>query len=401
MKKTSIVQKIAATMAAFCATQVMAETSLPESGSLAGFLQKGQLAAKIGTAGNYLDHHQQVLQDTEAMWGLVELSYTTPSWHGLTAGGGLVGALKLAEKYSGDYRSIFADDLDLKELFLSYDLLGTPNSLLVGRKQFTMNPSFKGDSHQGVQFAAAGLKPATLVAGVVDRWIHHSTTSFNGNGITGWEDIDDVQAEAGKQFYTAALLLGWGEELTFQPYVNHQDEVMTVYGVQLKYNQPLLQEWRLAFEGIVALYGNNVPKSIAPHYEDVTSARLHASIGHDDDRFGIGWFHVSDDRGDINAGIFSAFDPLQEDDLFPYNDNNNCHLLYVDSHLSSGPFSTDIAFGYGRNGAIESYSREFDFWLYYDITPHLQLGGYFIWVKSDAERVLSYNQVGASLTYFF
>ncbi len=133
----------------------------------------------------------------------------------------------------------------------------------------------------------------------------------------------------------------------------------------------------------------------------MTSALFHTSVGQGKNTIGVGWYYISDDKGTLNTGVFSAFDPLKEDDLFPYNDQNNCELFFIDSHFEYGSFSTDIAFGYGDNKAIDGYSRELDLWLYYNFTNHVHLGGYLILVDSDSEDLLSYNQFGASLTYSF
>lgn len=176
---------------------------------------------------------------------------------------------------------------------------------------------------------------------------------------------------------------------------------MTVYGGQINVTGPIRGAWSWNAEGIYALYGNEVPESLKPDYEDVHSYRIHASVEHSKTAIGMGYWSVSDDKGDITGGIFDTFDPLEEDDLMPYNDQNNAYLWYIDGRAKVGPVSMDIAFGYGKNDALKSYSRELDVWIYYAITPELQLGGYVVWTDYDTDNVASYNRTGASLTYSF
>ncbi len=384
----------------FLVPPVIAESAEQEN-PVVHFFQKGELAGQVGVAYNYLNNSEYPLPDVGAMWGLVELSYTTPSVYGVKTGGGVVGAAKIYEHHNDDFQTIFTENPDLKTLFLSYDFVETPNTLTAGRTQFQLSPATRGESHQGLQFVTDSTKPISFSASVINRWIHHSSTSFDADGITGWEDVSDINVQAASEFYSATLLVNLQDAFIAMPFVNHQDEVMTVYGAQLDYNHPLNEQWKLSLEGIFAVYANNVPESIHPDYSDVGSVRLHTAVSHNKNNIGVGWYYLSDDKGDINSGVFSAFDPLKEDDLFPYGDLNNCAVLYVDSHFESGAFSTNIAFGYGQNKAIDAYSQELDVWLYYSITEHLQLGGYLIVVNSDTKGLLDYNRMGTSLTYSF
>ncbi len=348
------------------AVQVMAEP-VSSDNQESHFLQKGHLAGQFGFAGNYLNNHQESVSDVAAIWGLLELSYTTPSLYGIQTGAGIVTALQIDNNQPGDFRMIFKDELDMKILFASYDFFESSNTVLAGRTQFQLNPATRGESHQGIQFVTDTKKPVSLAASVINRWIHHSSTSFDADGITGWEAVDSINNQASDVFYSATLSMRWEDTLTAIPFINHQNQVMTVFGTQLMYTKPLQETWQLAFNGIFAIYSNNVPEEIQPDYGDVTSALFHTSVGQGKNTIGVGWYYISDDKGTLNTGVFSAFDPLKEDDLFPYNDQNNCELFFIDSHFEYGSFSTDIAFGYGNNKAIDGYSWYVDLWLYYNL----------------------------------
>jgi hypothetical protein len=366
------------------------------------FLARGELKLQAGAAFNYKEYRNSEAKNPGLAWGFVDVLYVTPETYGLNAGIGGIGITELWENHGGDYEEVYPEQLDLRDLFLAYDILQSSNTLTVGRTLFEENPGFCGHSHQGAQLEVKSIPNMTFTASVIERWIHHDTVFFNADGITGWEDVSDVNDSAGDYFFAAELDTCWlDERLTVTPFVCHQEDVMSVYGSTVTAAQPLRDDWKATLTGTGALYVNNVPESIQPDYEDVTSALVHAGVGPAWYGFGVGWFYVSDDRGDINAGIFEAFDPLQEDDLIPFDDRNNCHLYYVDGHCRIGAFSTQVAFGYGKNQALDADSKELDVWLYYNITPHVQLGGYVVWTQYDTDVIDSYNQYGSALSYHF
>jgi len=62
----------------------------------------------------------------------------------------------------------------------------------------------------------------------------------------------------------------------------------------------------------------------------------------------------------------------------------------------------ETAFGLGKNRAYDVDTRELDIWVYWDILPSLELGGYLAWNDfSGDDAKPDYIQSGSSLTFKF
>ena len=384
-----------------CAVAVSAQEQPSETDPLSTFLEKGKMEAKVGVAVNDVEMRDTDTPSAGISWALAELGYTTTADFWLQGGIHAIMANKLWENHSGEYESAYVNDLDLRDLYLTVAPPNIDSSFTLGRRKFSKNPSMDGDSHQGAQFTVDDIPTISLTGCAIERWIKHDTTFMDADGISGWDAVDDIGNDAGDVFYASTLTWTLSQNISVAPFISYQQDVMTVYGASAAVSIPVAEGLSWGFNAVGAVYGNEVPKHIEPDYEDVQSYNLHTSVAGSMGHIGVGWWAVSDNRGDITVGMFNAFDPMEEDDLYPFDDRNNAAEFYIDGHAKMAAFSMDFAVSIGQNDALDSYTREVDCWLYYDITTHMQLGGYVAWTDYETDEMPSYTQMGSSLTYSF
>lgn len=365
------------------------------------FLRKGDVDAKVGFAVNYKSLRDSDDPKPGLAWSLAELGYTSPELLGFSAGIHAVMVDEMWQNHPGNYGDTFADDLDIRDIYLQFSLPNTQSAILAGRKKMTKTPVMRGDSHQGAEMIIRDIPFTTLSLGVLNRWIKHSTTFFDALGITGWRDVDDVNEHASDIFYTAMGTISIPSGPSLAPFINHQQDVMTVYGCSAFVPLLTTDAFSWSVDAIGAYYANEFSEALQPDYEDVQEYLLHTSISKGNNYIGFGWWAVSDNVGGTGQGMFSSFDPMEEDDLMPYDDQNNASEFYIDGHAERAPFSVDFVIAYGKNKNLDSYSREIDCFIYYDITPHMQLGVYVAWADYETAIIPSYTQMGSSLTLNF
>jgi hypothetical protein len=365
------------------------------------FLSKGEVDASVGLAVNYKSLRNTSEAKPGLAWALADLGYTSPELLGLSAGIHAVIVNELWENHPNNYSETFADELDIRDLYLQLALPNTQTVLAAGRKKIAKTPVMRGDSHQGVELIIRDIPFTTLSLGALNRWIKHSTTFLDALGITGWRDVDDVNEDASDIFYTAMGTISIPKGPSLTPFINHQQHVMTVYGSSASVPLLTTDAFSWSVDAIGAYYVNEVPEALQPNYEDVQEYLLHTSISKANNYIGFGWWAVSDNVGATGQGMFSSFDPMEEDDLMPYDDQNNASEFYIDGHAERAPFSIDFVIAYGKNKNLDSYSREIDCFIYYDITPHMQLGVYVAWADYETDIIPSYTQTGSSLTLNF
>ncbi len=97
----------------------------------------------------------------------------------------------------------------LRVLLIIYVVFLVPPAIAKSAEQENpivhLSPATRGDSHQRIQFVTDSTKPISFTTSVINRLIHHSSTSFDADGITGWEDVSDINAQAASECYSAAL----------------------------------------------------------------------------------------------------------------------------------------------------------------------------------------------------
>jgi hypothetical protein len=366
------------------------------------FIMQGEFHGQFGVATHYEDsgdHHN--FTNNGSCWGLVELQYTTPALYGFRAGTWLVGAHEIWEDHSGNYQIHFTEDSSLRNLFVEYAPSFSLSTVTVGRAGFVNNPTMNGDAHQGAALHFNDIPHLNLQACAISRWVHHATTLFTADGIDEWQEVDDVYDEAGGVFVGGAANITWGDQLLVSPFISWQDKIMTVYGCSLAVSNRLNEEWSWGVNGTYALYENHAPTELFPDYEDVQSWLLHGAMAWREGSFGLGWYGVSDDQGNLTASMFNTFDPMQDGNLFPLNDENDASLFYADANWTYQSFRLKTLLGIGKNHAVDSRATEFDLWLYYNVTPSLLLSGYLVRTDYSNDDIADYTKTGASVTYVF
>jgi len=374
----------------------------PVTDDLYYFIASGEFSGDIGAAFNLRDYHSGGPKDQGLAWGLLDLQYRTPELYGFKAGTWLVGVQKLWQEEDGYYDKIFTQDFDFRELYLEYAIPPDIGSITGGRKQFKRNPSMDGDSHLGIELIFTPVQNATIYFSAINKWINNDRATFTAKGISGWVDVSKPNDDAGDIFFSLMGDLAPIERLNVLPYFEYLHNLMAVGGCEVIYEIPISEEFIGVIDGIYAYHANQVPRSIQPDYEDVQSALFHLGVIQDIISFGGGIYWLSNDRGNIWAGIFDTFDPLEKDTYYPFSDQNHAILYYLDAMLSFETVAVEAAFGMGKNRAHDVETREFDIWVYWDILPSLELGGYLTWNNfSGTDAWPDYIQSGSSLVFHF
>ncbi|NEX15816.1 MAG: hypothetical protein C1943_04040 [Halochromatium sp.] len=322
----------------------------------------------------------------------------------------------LWQQSSGDFDNVFQQPVDVRDLFVNWHAPSSAYGVTIGRRAFPDNPALDGDSQQGAGFTIKFPTETTLDLTVMNRWIKYSTTNYDAWGITGWRNVNAVHLKAGDAFLAVSAQLPLGPHLRVSPFVNYQEAVLGVYGATIDLSLPV-STWpltahtnapsedtgstRWTSELILAYYQNRFPSAFAPEYEDVWSGRIHSGIKGQDFSAGIGVFWIGHGSLDTGAGLFADFDPLQEDDLYPYNDQNNAHLFYIDGSITLGKIRLQPALGIGRNDAIGRDSVELDLFFSYPLSKRIDLAGYLVRVDFSGEEPPNYTKIGTSISYNF
>ncbi len=259
-----------------------------------------------------------------------------------------------------------------------------------------------GDSHLGVGLTFTPLENAKFYFSVINKWIDNDRTAFNAWGVSGWVDVNEANEGAGDVFFALAGDIKPVKALKILPYFEYLENVMAVGGCEVITEIPITEGFTGVITGIYAYHANQVPRSVKPEYEDVQSALFHLGVNSDFISLGGGIYWLSDDQGNIMAGIFDTFDPMEKDTYYPFYDRNHATLYYLDATLSLEPVTVETAFGMGKNRAHNVETRELDLWIYWDIPPSLELGGYLTWNDfSGDEAFPDFIQSGSSLLLKF
>jgi len=376
-----------------------------EQAGWTSFLEGGSFFASTGVAINYRANRHA--PDPGVGWAFLNTDYETGSWYGLSAGAAFLLVPKLWQNQDGDYDDTFDQPYDLRNLYLSWNYYQDEDSffrLSGGRKGFPGNPSLDGMSQEGLGASWSTGHKLSLHLGAFHRWIRYSTPNYDANGITGWKDVSQANEGAGDVFLAASAEWYPHPDLSVSPYINHQEGVMSVYGSTFAYELPLGgtgHNFTWNTEVILAYYQNRVSAQVEPDFNGVGAGRVYTSIAGEKNSTGVGVFWVGKGNQDTKAGLFTIFDPLKEDDLYPFNDRNRTHLFYWMATMEWEGLTIYPAVGIGRNDAVRSNSYEVDLLFDYSVSENFSLAGFFVYVKFEKEVLPDYSIVGASLAYGF
>ncbi|NCD33455.1 MAG: hypothetical protein EOL87_08585 [Spartobacteria bacterium] len=366
------------------------------------FIRDGKYSGSVGVAANLIEMKDSGQSGAGLMWGFVDMKYETPEIYGLKLGVWWLGAKNIWENHAGDYDSVFKQESDLRNLYGTWTAPETKTSLQAGRFKMKPSPVLDGCAHQAVQLAVEDLELVQVYIGAANRWINNSRTDMEAKGISGWDDISVGGQDAGDEVVNGLLVFSPAKGLSIAPYVTHQTDLMTVLGCSADYSYDISSESSVDFQGIYARYGNNVPESVAPDYDDcVHSWLLHVAWNYDIYTVGAGTFGLSDNKGEVSIGIFDTFDPMTEDSSIIYDANNHASLYYVDASIDLNRVEITAAYGYGDNQAIDCQSNEIDMNFTFHLTTSVALEAYLAWNNYSDGKVADYTQMGTSLTYRF
>jgi hypothetical protein len=412
------IQKLAATGFVVAALAIGAYgTEVPEESASSSFLQplekalaEGSASVKTGISAFF--ENQDSAQNKGFIFGFVQGDYQTRTYDGFSIGGGFVFAPEIWEENSGDYDSKFSSPAKVRRLFLRYDATDWKNTYLVGgRIGLADSPITHGDAGDGVTASLQGPLPVTLTGTAITRWTHHAKASWDGH-ISSTEQVKDFYPEAGDVFLNVNLEVPLGSRVTVTPSIAYQEHVLAVYATTAELVLPLEAvgkgvRWKTEVVG--AFHENEAIPSVtaANDYDShASSGRFFTALENDRASLGVGVYALSDDKLKLDPGAFSHFDPLDDDDLFPFNDENDAQLFYTKATYTLGALDLSAHFGAGRNSsaAVRSDSYEIDLQATYHFSKHLMLEAKYSTVQFENQEVRDggdYHKARGMLRYTF
>ena len=361
----------------------------------------GVWSLRAAGVANFHDYSDSIKNNGIGL-GFLEGGYRSPDWQGWQLGAALLGVVDIWERRSGDADRYLVDRYNLRELFLRWESEQQGMQVKAGRFRQHMT-GLDGHSHQGIEWRGVLNPNAEIRAGVIHRWIDNGQIALNFRGISGWRDVGDLHDAAGDLFWLTAARFTISDSLALEPFVGYQQDVMLLSGVDFSFERPLANSARLEVDGTLAVYGNQTPASIKPDYEDVWSWIIHAKYRQGAWRYGLGWFGVGNQRGNLGTGIFDWFDPMTVDETMPFDDNNNAQLYFATLDYTAGPWRVVSRLGFGVNRAIDVDSRELNVFTYYDFNERLTAGA-FVSYNRYSEGIVDlprYTRSGFILDYKF
>lgn len=380
--------------------------SPPDTGffqDISDFLARGDGGGSVGAAVNY-QNNRNALPNPGLAWGYLSANYLTPDWNGLTFGARALGVSQIWENNPGDYETDFTDDWIVRNLYLSYEFNDSSSSVMAGRNAYSGNPILDGDSQEGAGITIAESETITFWGAAFHRWVNNASVKYDADGISGWTGVSDANADAGEIFLTGRIDAQIGDQLLLSPFAGWQENVLAVYGIHGIHTLPLSNDRKSASwqsELILTYYDNQTPSSINADYGNLWVGRLHTGYESASWSAGAGFYWLGDNALDTTAGLFNAFDPLKEDDLYPLNDQNDAYLFYLNGSLTLGSFVLEPAIGLGRNDAVAADSLEINFLFTWDLPGNFEAAGYLVHVDFTKDVLPNYTVGGVSLAYDF
>ncbi len=277
--------------------------------------QAGTLKGSLGAM--YLENAPNGFNNNVLGTGFIELEYITGEMQGLQLG---VDVLGVGEIYTHnmDFDVLYneGNDLDaaLRELYIKYNTMNS--SVVIGRHTPMAPPVLEGDSFEGLtlnigEWEDMGVK---VVASVFNRGVR--SVKWNEEGITDWLDVDD---NGGKDHLWSVMaeFAVMEDMVNLKPYILHQGDFATVYGVQagMTYEMEGAQ-----LGGTADYYFVSEDTGIAG-MDDSDAWKLYLYGEMEGTTAGIGYYAYSDEVNQLEAGN-SWLDDLEAlDDTFAYINN--------------------------------------------------------------------------------
>ena len=368
---------------------------------VADYFGAGDLTLSAGGIFNIHNYEDSAQSGKGIGLGFLEIRYVTPETYGLQFGTWWFALKEVWENHDGDFERYGKDDNDLRKLYARWAVPSTKMQIKGGRFLLDDMPGLDGNSHQGVQVVSEDLPGVRLRAGVVNRWVNNSRIHMNFRGMSGWEDVNDVHEQAGRELWIASSKFDLPSGGHIEPFISYQQKVIMLYGVDADFPVEIVPGQTVGLDGTVAVYGNQTPREIEPDYQDVYSWLLHGYYAFSDIKLGLGWYGVSNHRGDLGAGIFDWIDPLIVDDTMPYDDYNNAQLYYTDAKIKLTRCDIVLRYGYGNNRAYHIKSHEINALVFYHITESVQLSAFVSWNRYSGDMLSDYTRIGSVLRYTY
>ena len=76
-------------------------------------------------------------------------------------------------------------------------------------------------------------------------------------------------------------------------------------------------------------------------------------------------------------------------------------MFYVDCIYNADRLRLKTKYGIGENRPLKTDFQEFNFWIFYDITEHIEGGLYYVYTDYSTDVEDDFHRTGTSLIYHF
>lgn len=392
--------------------------------------------------------------DGSAGWFYGQAEIETGSVNGFQVGLGGVAVQRLWAKgrfdnaIAGD--EVFEDHVFLDrhdaywtEGYLRYTVPDRKTSFILGRAddgKFGEPASGDGDYYQGFGVTVKEIPGLTIRSHVVNAWTNDASAGWDFDGIQeNWEKLEDedgfantVNREASDWAFT--LMVDWEvikDVLVVTPYTQHQGDVGTSFGIEMKAGSKMSDSVALGIAGAYARFYEDTPDDLWPDDRDMSQYIINPYVLYSANKwkfkFGGGYYTISNDIPPFNSigeggddledlFIWDEFDPMGED-IAKYGEQQNNKTYFLQAGIGYRPFGLEIIYGWVDSAVVEDgwlyqgEGSELDVYLSVDITDAIGLeliycdldddfsGPTDIAGKTDPNR--SFRLVGGGFRYKF
>lgn len=158
-----------------------------------------------------------------------DIKYLTDPWHGFRLGAAAIGAVKLYEQNSGDWKDAYEQNALLYEAYLQYSI---SRSYARAGRQIMRSIRFGYDAATGISLSVGEVDRAVFL--LESFW--EGTVDAGFDEISKWRDVKEIEGTRGEAASDAVFSLQTGisipgDWLYLTPYYYIQEDFLSAYGV--------------------------------------------------------------------------------------------------------------------------------------------------------------------------
>lgn len=343
---------------AACGLTAGAFTAQAESASIDEALKNGEFKAKTGVYYGF-EKEDEVAIGAKDKHGFAsfffEAGYSSGSWMGLSLNLKALGLTELHEHEEDDFEDSHDHEGYLKEAYLKYKMGNT--SLKLGRHKINKIPVMDGDSHRGLTLEVKEFENLDIYVSAFNRW-YNNIDWKDGDGINGFQNVDEVADDAGSTVLTAMAKMKLGEGIEFLPYMAWQSDVAAVYGVRFDFKTKIDEDTEVGIDFDYYTIQEDLDSSNGD-WDDTQAWKVYADVEMGGLFAGLGYFAMDEvDSGKQDHidtdGWLDDLSGLEEHDM----KGNDATIWWVDFGYSWDRYT--LAFQYGDKEEDEGGNKDTD-----------------------------------------